>query len=232
VKLGISPFGIWRPGYPAQITGLDAYEEIFADARKWLNNGWLDYFTPQLYWPVAQRAQAFPVLLDWWVGENREGRHIWPGSYSDRVGSRWQPSEIVAQIEATRQNPGASGNVFFRMTSLMSRRNGLPEALSAAPYARSALVPPSPWLSLAAPARPQVTVQEAAPSRTTLALAPMGTEEVFLWTIRSRTPQGWHTEILPGWRREFTLPGSPDPIVVTAIGRTGNESEPVVLRSE
>jgi uncharacterized lipoprotein YddW (UPF0748 family) len=52
VKFGVSPFGIWRPGHPAQIRGLDAYEEIFADARKWLSHGWLDYCTPQLYWPI------------------------------------------------------------------------------------------------------------------------------------------------------------------------------------
>jgi uncharacterized lipoprotein YddW (UPF0748 family) len=233
VKFGISPFGIWRPGYPAQISGLDAYEEIFADARKWLNNGWLDYFTPQLYWPVAQRAQSFPVLLDWWVGENRAGRHIWPGSFSDRVSEgRWSASEIVNQVNATRQNPGATGNVFFRMKSLMSARNGLAESLAGEPYAGAALVPPSPWLSMAAPGRPQAMVQLLTPSRTTIALLPTGTEEVFLWTVRSRTPDGWRTEVVPGWHRELTLPGSPDPVVITAVGRTGNESEAVVLRSE
>ena len=49
VKFGISPFGIWRPGYPKQIRGLDAYDELYADARLWLREGWLDYCAPQLY---------------------------------------------------------------------------------------------------------------------------------------------------------------------------------------
>ncbi|MEO5580204.1 MAG: family 10 glycosylhydrolase, partial [Gemmatimonadaceae bacterium] len=53
VKVGISPFGVWRPGFPDQIKGFDAYAELYADSRKWLNEGWLDYFTPQLYWPIA-----------------------------------------------------------------------------------------------------------------------------------------------------------------------------------
>ena len=43
VKFGISPFGIWRPGYPKQIKGLDAYGTLYADARLWLREGWLDY---------------------------------------------------------------------------------------------------------------------------------------------------------------------------------------------
>ena len=231
VKFGISPFGIWRPGYPSQIRGLDAYEEIYADARKWLNNGWLDYFVPQLYWPVNQHAQAFPVLLDWWVGENHSGRHIWPGSFSDRVTEgRWPASEIVAQVQATRGNPGATGNVFFRMKSLMSTQNGLAESLVATPYTRQALVPPSPWLDRGAPARPAVTVQRRTTAQTSLALAPLGLEQVFLWTVRWRTPLGWNTRVIPGAEREVHLTGAPERIVVTAVGRTGNESDPVVLR--
>jgi hypothetical protein len=145
---------------------------------------------------------------------------------------RWSASEIVSQVEATRQNPGATGNVFFRMKSLMSTRTGLAESLAGAPYARPALVPPSPWLSTAVPGRPDATVQVMTPSRTTVALLPTGTEEVFLWTVRSRTPEGWHTEVVPGWHRELTFPGTPDPIVITAVGRTGNESPAAVIRGE
>src|SRR5579871_3371768 len=66
VKFGISPFGIWRPGYPAQVKGFDAYQELNADSRKWLRNGWLDYWTPQLYWKIDQTGQSYPVLLKWW----------------------------------------------------------------------------------------------------------------------------------------------------------------------
>jgi len=67
VKVGISPFGIWRPGHPPGIEGFDQYEGLFADAKKWLNEGWVDYFTPQLYWPIAQEKQSYSKLLAWWV---------------------------------------------------------------------------------------------------------------------------------------------------------------------
>ncbi|MFN7458034.1 MAG: glycoside hydrolase family 10 protein, partial [Gemmatimonas sp.] len=70
VRFGISPFGIWRPGYPASVRGFDAYQKLYADARKWLREGWVDYFTPQLYWPTTKVGQAYPVLLDWWATEN------------------------------------------------------------------------------------------------------------------------------------------------------------------
>ena len=63
VKFGLSPFGIWRPGYPESVSGFDQYEQLYADARLWLNKGWIDYFSPQLYWPINRPTQSFPVLM-------------------------------------------------------------------------------------------------------------------------------------------------------------------------
>ena len=62
VKFGISPFGIYRPGQPGgmpnPIRGLDQYSRIYADPKLWLQNGWLDYLAPQLYWAIAPPAQV------------------------------------------------------------------------------------------------------------------------------------------------------------------------------
>jgi uncharacterized lipoprotein YddW (UPF0748 family) len=135
VKVGISPFGIWRPGFPAQIKGFDSHEKLYGDSRRWLREGWIDYFTPQLYWPVAQTAQAYPVLLDWWLSENVKARHIWPGHNASRAasgGAAWGPDELNAQIRATRATAtraasgsaalagsSATGDVLFSMRALM-----------------------------------------------------------------------------------------------------------------
>ena len=86
LDVGISPFGIWRPGNPPGIAGLDAYATIFADSRKWLQEGWVDYLAPQLYWSIAAPQQSFPALLDWWILQNARGRHVWPGLAAYRVG--------------------------------------------------------------------------------------------------------------------------------------------------
>ncbi len=107
VKFGVSPFGIWRPKNPPQIEGFDAYAALYADSRKWLANGWVDYFAPQLYWAIEPPDQSFPVLLRWWAEQNTKGRTTLPGMDSTKVGrseSRrgWQPQEIVNQIRLTR----------------------------------------------------------------------------------------------------------------------------------
>ncbi len=80
VKFGLSPFGIWQPFNPLAIGGgFNQHEKLYADAKLWLNKGWIDYYSPQLYWPVNQIAQSYPVLLGWWKDENLKGRHLWPG---------------------------------------------------------------------------------------------------------------------------------------------------------
>ena len=58
--------------------GLDAYGQLFADSRKWVAEGWVDYLAPQLYWSIRPAEQSFPVLLDWWRAQSH-GIPIWPG---------------------------------------------------------------------------------------------------------------------------------------------------------
>jgi uncharacterized lipoprotein YddW (UPF0748 family) len=125
VKVGISPIGTWRPNVRPQLGGFDAYESIFADARRWLVEGDLDYIVPQLYWPIARTDVSFPVLLDWWVQQNPLGRGMYagliPGNVNVDTAGRagWDPDEIIGQIYITRGRPGAEGHVHFRMASLM-----------------------------------------------------------------------------------------------------------------
>ena len=88
VKFGVAPFGIWEPGFPKQIRGKSAYTEIYADSRRWLTNGWVDYWSPQLYWPIDLPDQSFPVLLQWWTEQNPKHRNIWPGIYSEGVAGK------------------------------------------------------------------------------------------------------------------------------------------------
>ena len=71
VKFGLSPFGTWRPGHPEGVVGFDQYDQLYADAKLWLNKGWIDYFSPQLYWPINRIPLSFPVLLGWMANEAR-----------------------------------------------------------------------------------------------------------------------------------------------------------------
>jgi uncharacterized lipoprotein YddW (UPF0748 family) len=235
VKFGISPFGIWRPGSPTSVRGLDAYTEIYADSRKWIQRGWLDYFAPQLYWKSYSPRQRYDDLLQWWTEQNRHDRHIWVGTYTSRVAGpgsvRWPASELLEQIRLTREQPGATGNVHFSMEVLLQNRDGVNDHLLAGPYAEPALVPASPWMDKQVPSAPRAEVKvDSASGRTTVSLMPQGMVPARLWVIRARFGTEWTTTIVPASTHEHSFAASdasvrPDLIVVTAIGRTGNESE-------
>jgi uncharacterized lipoprotein YddW (UPF0748 family) len=167
VLVGISPFGIWRPDNPPGIAGLDQYSTLYADARLWFQEGWLDYMTPQLYWRVDSEKQSYPKLLAWWAEQNAKQRHLWPGNFTSRVrrtadaqetATVWPAAELVRQIEATRAQPGATGNVHFSMKALMHNYDGIADTLKAGVYSEPALVPESPWLK-ERPARSSVSAE-------------------------------------------------------------------------
>ncbi len=129
LRVGISPFGIWRPGVPATTEAqLDAYGHLFADSRKWLAEGWCDYLAPQLYWGIKPAKQSFPVLLQWWRAQSR-GTAVWPGIATDRIGSSRPAQEILDQIALTRRGTNSPGHIHWSMKSLMQNRGGVSDLL-------------------------------------------------------------------------------------------------------
>jgi uncharacterized lipoprotein YddW (UPF0748 family) len=228
VKLGISPFGIWRPGSPKQVKkGLDAYECLYADSRKWVANGWLDYLSPQLYWSIESVDQSYPILLDWWRAQNAKARHLWPGNDLTKVGGPWPTTEIVKQIRLTRRPSGATGNLLWNMSCLMRNQNALADTLAHALYSQPALVPASSWLDAGLPAKPQLTLEPADPTHCPKAVwTNPGGKDVWLWLCQFRTKGKWTTMILPRDQTSWSLPRRtstlfPDLVAVTAIDRCG-----------
>ena len=235
VKFGVSPFGIWRPGHPASVRGLDQYSVLFADAKKWLNEGWVDYITPQLYWAADKPEQRYDLLLRWWVGENLMGRHIWPGNYTGKVAftnaSAWRTDEILEQIRLTRAQPGATGNVHFSMKVFQQDPDNLDNRLAREAYGQPALVPASPWLAGAKHPAPIVAtrVEPGSGNQVVDLSLPKATGGApWLWTIQTRTTSGWNTEIVAGTTRTFAIgargSGAPLEVRVRAVDRAGNAS--------
>jgi uncharacterized lipoprotein YddW (UPF0748 family) len=224
VKVGISPFGIWRPGNPEGIEGFDQYAKLYADARLWLRQGWVDYFTPQLYWPINQEKQSYPKLLEWWSGQNVKHRHLWPGNAPYRVaGKGWPVKEVADQIELTRKL-GAGGNVHFSAKPILKDPDGL-GTMFAKVYAEPALVPASPWLGGKKPEKPGVV---DAGDQAFLPLITLHENTRFV-VVRSRTGDAWTTKILVADGSKplsLSLKERPDEFVVTAVSRNGIESDP------
>ncbi|MBI5866091.1 MAG: family 10 glycosylhydrolase [Planctomycetes bacterium] len=235
VQVGISPFGIWRPGNPQGIRGMDAFQNIYADSKLWLTNGWCDYFTPQLYWRIEQTEQSFPALLAWWLGQNPRGRHIWPGSFISQVGGKWPASEITEQVRITREK-NAGGAVFFSMRALMNNRGGLSDALLGQTFQTPALPPATPWLDATPPLPPQARAIPHANNATLLAWRPRDLSDLPAhWIIRIRHGGEWRVTLLPGSLYRFTAPPGPnnaqfDFAAISAVDRLGNISPPTVFR--
>jgi len=71
VKFGISPFGIYRnkksdPVNGSDTNGLQNYDDLYADVLLWVNNGWVDYCVPQIYWEIGNKAADYDTLIRWW----------------------------------------------------------------------------------------------------------------------------------------------------------------------
>ena len=247
VKFGVSPFGIWRPGNPPQIKGFDAYEGLYADSKKWLREGWVDYFAPQLYWSIAAREQSFPVLLNWWDDQNPKQRHIWPGidttkirrtttesfttPTANRTNSRprtsWEPTEIVSQIKLAQRQSPSGGHIHWNMRSLL-RSTELQTALQSGPYAEPALVPASKWLTEKAPAKPQL---QATPGSSSVKLGWDGaTETTRLWVLQMKQNGKWVTRVLPATTRSTIVDGVPEAIVLSGVNRIGEQGTAASLR--
>jgi uncharacterized lipoprotein YddW (UPF0748 family) len=248
VKVGISPFGIWRPGYPSDVRGFDSYAELYGDSRKWLREGWLDYASPQLYWPIGKDGQPYPSLLNWWAGENVKGRHMWPGNYTSRVGlaGTWQASELVNQIGVTRRQGTSTGNVHFSMSVFMppkasasatarAERDTLAMRLMRETYATPALVPASPWLSSGAARVAPASVREdrdANTGATFLTVTAPPNQVVRTWVVSRWDGSQWSTELRPANGGSLTLAtpvGNGDGVGywISWIDRVGVESPKV-----
>lgn len=232
VDFGVSPFGIWRPGNPSSVkAGLDAYDDICADSRLWFNQGWLDYLSPQLYWRIDS-DQNYASLYQWWSGENKQHRHLFPGIASSRILSsddRGRPAtETIRQIDVTRQKPSPAGpgHLHWSIEALKEDRGGLCGKLRQA-YAQTAIPPASPWLGGGSPAPVFV-----APAETKAGLhLTFKPEASARWRVlQVRDGNQWTTlRLIPAAQESVQLQGNPDAVAIRHVGPTGMLSVPTVL---
>ena len=239
VKFGVSPFGIWRPGNPENVKGFDQYDKLYADARLWLNNGWCDYWTPQLYWRLDAPDQPFADLLKWWDAENTHHRHLWPGLYDSRVidsKNPWPAQEIVDQIDATRaqEGPASAGNVHFSMVAFMKPDQTLPDLLKSGPYAQAALVPATPWIDSTPMAAPRIQANQLADGSIQVVWENQDNAEPWQWAVWARGGDQWRFATYPSVVRSVHIvPEAGHPITavnVASVDRNGNANFAMPLR--
>lgn len=163
LKFGIAPFGIWKNAAQdpegSQTHGGDSYYELYADTRKWIKEGWIDYVAPQLYWNIGYHLAPFEKLVDWW-SNNTYGRHLYVGqapyrAFEPKSYAFHNPSELPNQIRYLRNNPRVQGSIFFSANSLMRNPHGFTDSLHSDFYKYPALPPPMLWLDSVPPNAPK-----------------------------------------------------------------------------
>lgn len=230
VKFGISPFGIWKSGYPEGVVGSSQYDELYADAKLWLNKGWVDYFSPQLYWPINSKRQNFRDLLEWWEEENTMNRHLWPGLNTVEVKATNRPTEIVNQLQITNEvlNKSSVGAVHYSIAGL-TNSSEMVSALKNGPYKEKALIPESPWMKTIKLPKPELKIKDES-AEIWANWHDVSEKDVFQWVLYIRYDNEWQTEILSKNETSKHINRIKNgkkcnAVAVKAIDRLGNESD-------
>lgn len=165
ILFGVSPFGIWKSGVPAGISGTSSYSQVYCDPIAWLQAGKVDYVAPQLYWKITG-AQDYNALSKWWNDQGAlYGRHIYPGLalYKMADANNWAASEIENQISINRgmSHQQVKGQVMFSTKQIMTNVKGIKTALQNNQYSARSFSPAMPWKDAICPNPPVNFRQDA-----------------------------------------------------------------------
>ncbi len=137
VEFGISPFGVWRNADKdstgsATRAGITNYDDLYADIRLWIQNGWIDYVLPQLYWEIGKKVADYQVLVNWWAKEVRGTNcKLYIGMAPYRLenaspNTPWgQGNEIGRQMRLNRTIPEVTGECFYSTRPLLRNPRGV-----------------------------------------------------------------------------------------------------------
>ncbi len=251
VRFGISPFSVWRNkdkderGSDSR-AGQTNYDDLYADILLWLEKGWIDYVTPQLYLEIGHDKIAYEKLLDWW-SRNAYGKHIYIGHgiyrALDKNQSGWKnPLELPRQIQLLRDNPHVQGSVYFSSKSFANNPNGWNDSLRNNYYRYPALLPAMSWMAGEAPLPPTVSVVSRQSNVLRFSVRPAATNRSAIkYFVLYRFPAGRPIASLvnsgeyingiivkpQGFEQEILLKEGADrfQFYVSAVGKNNKESE-------
>ncbi len=124
-RFGISPFGVWRNADVDERgsdtrAGVQTYDDLHADTRRWARENWIDYICPQLYWNIGFAAADYAKLLPWWAEVVRgSGTLLYAGEALYKAGdpaqpAAWRdPAELSRHLTLAAEHPEVRGHVFF-----------------------------------------------------------------------------------------------------------------------
>ncbi|MGL5126231.1 MAG: glycoside hydrolase family 10 protein [Fusobacteriaceae bacterium] len=163
VKFGISPFGVWRnesvdPTGSATKAGHSNYDSLYANTRKWIQLGWIDYITPQIYWDFGLKVAPYGTLSRWWAKEVKDATrtHLYIGQGPYKLGlAGWKQGELENQIKYNRMLPEIKGSMHYGIQNLVDNKENIKNNMKNDVYSKKSLIPVMPWLGGKTPEAPK-----------------------------------------------------------------------------
>ncbi|MEV4267590.1 family 10 glycosylhydrolase [Kribbella sp. NPDC049584] len=174
IKFGISPFAVWRnkatdPEGTDTTAGVQTYDDLAADTRKWVREEWIDYIVPQVYWAGGFAPADYNKIVPWWADQVRGTHvHLYIGEATYKVGTSTQspdwsdPQELSDHLAFDSTIPEVKGNIYFSAKDVRADRLGATTLLNNTWYTKPALIPAMPALD----SRPPLPAHAVHASRT------------------------------------------------------------------
>lgn len=134
------------------------FKTLFADVKKWNEQGWLDIVIPQLYQEIGNRFNDFEERLAWWTQYSYKAALMVGHGYY-KFGDATMPAafqsaaELEKQFELTRKNKKVVGNLMYSARYIPMNKVGITTKLADL-YKRPAVMPFLGRSVAAAPADP------------------------------------------------------------------------------
>jgi uncharacterized lipoprotein YddW (UPF0748 family) len=233
VTFGISPFGIWRNSATdptgSATHGLQSYDEIYVDSRRWVKEHWVDAIMPQLYWNIGNKPADYAVLVKWWssvVAGTGVQLYIAHGDYRVGQAGAWRdPRELSRQL-ALSQHYGVQGSVHYNATSVRADALGAIGRYEQTYYATPALLPDMARLPVERPGTPGITRVRGDGPRRTITWRPGAAPRAASYGVYRINP-GVATATLIGTTRTLSFvddsPGTDPHYCVSGLDRSDHE---------
>lgn len=249
VQFGVSPFAVWRnkatdPDGSATRAGIQNYDQLYADTRKWVREGWIDYIAPQIYWTRGFKIADYETITRWWANEidvaeaNGHNVGLYVGEATYRAGTNttrdWRKKNVLVQHRKfTRTFPQVGGAIYFSAKDVKADRRNTTTRLVNRYYSRPAIAPGFGNPTAAPPQAPisprsragQITWATTDPNTVRYAIyqvpAAADTDCAF-------TDARYLSAVIPAnATNQWSAPQNDDRVFISAIDRWGRESMPV-----
>jgi uncharacterized lipoprotein YddW (UPF0748 family) len=161
VKFGVSPFGIYRNKKSdpngSETNGLQNYDDLYADVLKWVNNGWVDYNIPQVYWEIGHKAADYDTLVRWWA-QHSSARPLFIGQdvmRTVKAADLKNPKvhQMSAKMKLQRALPGIQGSCQWYASAVVDNPGNYRTLLEKNYHRYPALQPSMPFMDDKAPGK-------------------------------------------------------------------------------